>query len=115
MELPRPLRRVLVILAVALGVGAIGLGIGAMRSAAPTPVRAISQAAGGETSQPGPDLQAMLNGASKPAPPASRAAPAGSTAPGGTAGAIPAPGRTLRVHVAGAARHTGVYTLAAGA
>src|SRR2546427_3867129 len=66
MDLPRPLRRVLLILGTALAVGAIGLGIGAMRSAAPTPVRAIGQAAGGETSQPGLDLQAMLNGVAKP-------------------------------------------------
>src|SRR5437588_8645496 len=66
MELPPPLRRVLEILVAGLGVGAIGLGISAMRSAAPTPVHFAGQAAAGEAGQPSPDLEAMLKSVNKP-------------------------------------------------
>src|SRR5437764_5956259 len=107
MDLPLPLRRVLVILGTAITVGAIGLVIAAMRSAAPTPVHPIGQPSTGEPSQPDADPQSMLNSTARPSQPG-----AVSPALPNPQSAIripqsPAP-RSLRVHVAGAARHTGV-------
>src|SRR5438094_849387 len=50
MDLPLPLRRVLLILGTALGVGAVGLGIGALLRRAPTPARAAGQPPAGARS-----------------------------------------------------------------
>jgi len=130
MDFPLPLRRVLVIVVAALGVGAVGLGIGALRNTAPTEVRQVGQppAAAGQTSQPGADLQAMLSSAAKPASPAGSplvptASPAASPTPQSTArlpaGSPPGGGepasstarRTIKVYVTGAVRRAGVYSL----